>query len=780
MQFGTPAKILETIRAGDETAADKSFNRSLVNIMFNGNQIISDEDAKKNNQQVRSNFGEAARLGAHARRQFESAFLKSAHHFRVKIPLAPKEFQTAWETQITNLINKPLKSSLKFLETYRSKSAAVISHGPGPVMWANADDWCPEYVALYDLRIPSDTHVDMDKMPWFARKVKMTIGELAEKVYSPYADSGWNKPMVAKILNAQKDINTETKSNDWSTQSEEMLEQMNQNGGYWQSDKAPTVEFWYFYYRDHAVNNKTRKDFWNLRIVADKSVDGLDEDVFIYDRKTKPIAEKLAHLLHVQYGDLNMAPPFFYNDVIALGHLLYEPCFWANQIKCRLIQHLFEQMCQLLRITTPAGKAAAQAVVLYDKGIIPEGVEIVPANERHQINMPMVESVQAQLKQLMAEATTEFTQQLDNGTQKEMTATQYMGQLNMVNAMLNNILTIAFIRETFLYQEVARRFCRPASTNEDVQKFQKQCAKFGIPKKWLDIDLWDIEPEIPIGAGNPNMALAAVNALMQNRMAFGPNAQQKILHMFATVVTNNAKLGLELVPLQESPGMSESEMDAVASFPTLMLGLPVAWSEDASIIEQVNTLLGLLDGTIKMAQEGAQNGMGLPAAKDIFGMHTVEQHITQMIQFMAQDPQRQELAKTASQQLGNLSNEIKGIEQQLSQQIKAQQKQQQDQQQIGQQQESDAKTAAIVGQAQAKVETMKQMAAAKMQTHAQSTAVKSQLKQAEHTAAQQRADAAMLAEEQRKNAMTAGEITRREVMAEAEAKNAENQTPPTE
>lgn len=768
MDFGTPEKIISTIRAGDESAKNKSFNRSLVNIMFNGNQIISDDDAAKNNQQVRSNFGEAPRLGAHARRQYESAFIKSAHHFRVKIELAPKEFKTAWETQITNLINKPLKKSLKFLETYRSKAASVIAHGPGPVMWANSDDWCPEYVALPNLRVPSDTKVDMDSMPWFARKVKLTIGELAEKVYSEFAEPFWNKPMVAKILDFYKDTNTDTASKDWSDSAEENLEVMNQNGGYWQSDKAPTVELWYFYYRDHSTSSKIRKNFWNLRIVADKSlVSGIEDDVFIYDRKTKPIAESLSQLLHVQYGDLNMAPPFYYNDVLAMGQLLYEPCFWSNQIRCRLIQHLFEQMCTLLRIDTPAGKEAAKAVILYDKGIIPEGVSIVPANERHQINMAMVESVQAQLKQLMAEATTEFTQQLDNGTQKEMTATQYMGQLNMVNAMLNNILTVAFIRETFLYWEIARRFCRPNSQNEDVKKFQKQCQKFGIPKEWMDIDRWEIEPEIPVGAGNPNMALAAANALFQNRMAFGPNAQQKILHIYATVVLNDARMGLELAPLDQPQGMSQSQQDAVAAFPTLMMGLPVAWTENASIIEQVNTMLGLLAGTIKMAQEGSQSGFGLPDAKEIFGMHTVEKHIDQMIQFMAQDKQRQELAKTASQQLGNLSNEIKGIEQQFTQQRQAQQKQQQDTQQAGAQQESQAKTAAIVGQATAKVQTMKEMAAAKIQTHAQSTAVKDQLKQAEHTASQQRADATMIGDETRKNAATAGEITRQQIMAEA-------------
>jgi hypothetical protein len=773
MQFGSAEKILQTIHAGDESAKNKSFNRSLVNIMFNGNQIISDDDAAKNNQQVRSNFGEAPRLGAHARRQYESAFIKSNHHFRVKIELAPKEFRMSWETQITSLINKPLKKSLKFLEHYRAKAASVISHGPGPAMWTNEDDWCPEYVALPNLRIPSDTKVDMDAMPWFARKVKLTMGELAEKVYSKFAEPFWNKAIVAKILDKLKETNTDTATHDWSESAEENLELLNQNGGYWQSDKAPTVELWYFYYRDHSTNGKVKKNFWNLRIVADKSlVSGLDEDSFIYDRKNKPIAENLGQLLHVQYGDLNMAPPFYYNDVLALGHLLYEPCFWSNQIRCRLIQHLFEQMCTLLRIDTLAGKEAAKAIILYDKGIIPEGVSIVPANERHQINMPMVESVQAQLKQLMAEATTEFTQQLDNGTQKEMTATQYMGQINMVNAMLNNILTVAFIRETFLYWEIARRFCRPKSNNADVQKFQKQCKKFGIPEKWLDIDLWDIEPEIPIGAGNPNMALAAVNALFQNRMAFGPNAQQKILHLYATVVTNDARMGLELAPLDQPQGMSQSQQDAVAAFPTLMMGLPVAWTEQASIIEQVETLLGLLAGTIKMAQEGSQSGFGLPDAKDIFGMHTVEQHITKMIQFMAQDQQRQELAKNASQQLGKLSNEIRGIEQQFTQQRQAQQKQQQEQQQIGQQQESDAKTASIVGQGQAKVQIMRETAAAKIQTHAEQTGVKNQIKMAQHQSEQERKNAALMGEEQRKNAMTAGEITRQEIMAEAEKRNA--------
>lgn len=757
MSFKTPKDVLDTISAGDKTNQIRSDNRAKVTRLLNGSQLVTDAEADANHQEIRSNFGEAPVLFAHARRQMESAFLKPSKYFRVDLPSAPREHQIEWAAGITEEINEIMKDSLAFMELIRSEAAAVIAHGPAPSMWLDSDSWKPTFIAIDDLRIPMDTTLDMESMPWFAVRRALTVGELVKKVYGEHAEPYWNKKIIAKILDQYKELNVDDTNPTWETSPEKMEAALKQNGGYWSSDKAPTVTLWNFYF-------KNDDDKWTLRIIADADgVKGAAPTEFLYDRGNDTVADKLSQLLHVQYGDLNVNAPFLYHEVRSLGYLLYEPCFWANQVRCRLIQHCFEQMNQLFRVTNPAGKARAAAINIFDKSIIPEGVSIVPANERHQIDLRLIESVQAQLRQLMNEASTQYNQNLDTGTQKEQTAYEVAAKLNMVNAMMSNILIVAFQRKNFAYQEIARRFCISPSTDKDVKKFQKRCSGRGIPKEWLDFEKWRVEIEIPMGSGNPTMASAQANWLFQNRAAYSPQAQQEILNFVTSVMTDDARKGARLAPLDGKSETTPSQKFAESDFGLLMRGHEVAFVDSANVIEQTTVMLKLLGEEVQMAMQD-----GKATARDVWGMHMVEKHVGMLIQQMAQDPARQELAKSASDALGKLSNEIRKIEQYVTKQAQEQAAAQQD----GARMESEAKTAAIVGQAQAKVQTHREQTAAKMQMQAEQAQVKNAIKMESHQMDQQRANDAMLAEQARLNAVTEADVSRKNVLAQAQVEQA--------
>ena len=96
-----------------------------------------------------------------------------------------------------------------------------------------------------------------------------------------------------------------------------------------------------------------------MRVVADQSLKTVEgKDGFIFDNGSRPIADELAQLLCIQYGDLNNKPPFMFWSQRSLGFLLYEPAFWSNMILCRQVQFVMQSFNPWFRVTDPAGKAS--------------------------------------------------------------------------------------------------------------------------------------------------------------------------------------------------------------------------------------------------------------------------------------------------------------------------------------------------------------------------------------------------------------------------------------
>lgn len=666
MNFSTPDKVSQTIRASDQVERRRASNRVKVNDLFNGAPPLTPEEAKKMNLHINVNWGEGPVLAAHARRQYTNAFQKPGNFFKVSLPLAPEENKTAWGAQITQFINGRMKKSKSYFYLKQEQFANVIAHGPGPQLWYDEDDWEPKGVAIEDLRVPTDTKVSLDGLPWFAVRHRYTTGELSKKAFGKNSKPGWNKPVIKEILNAYHDVNFENGPDTWLTAPEKMAELYKQNFGFYSSDSAPSIPLWHFYYYD---DEDPKNCVWKMCVVpeAGVTIKGMPQTdaEFIYE-SDKPVAQDLQELLFIQFGDLNNKAPFMYHSIRSLGFLLMEPCFWTNMTRCRFLQHVFESFNIWFRSSDPAGRAKAGKIEMFDRCYIPEGISIVPQNERHQINPDLVNNVMAQLKQLMSEASSSYTQSSDTGTQKEQTAYETSVKMSMVNAMMGAMLTIAFVQETFSYREICRRFCREKSNDKDVQAFQKFAQANQIPQQWLNVDLWEVEAEIPLGSGNPSMEMASVSQLMAAREKFDPTAQQEILHDFAEAVTNDPRKAERLVPLGKDRGVTDAQRDAEFAFSTLMLDVPVRMKEGLSPIDQIDTLLGLMAGVIANIEK--QTNLATPS--ELAGLQNVQGYIEGLIAQLAQNQAEKPRVKEYSDVLGKLSNAIKGFAQRLAEQQK--------------------------------------------------------------------------------------------------------------
>ena len=666
MNFSDPKKVRQTIEAGDDVEAKRSENRRKINDLLNGTPPFTEEEAKQMGLRVRVNFGEGPVLAGHARRQYANAFLSRSRFFKVTLQDAPPQYALGWSSFITRKLNKIIKGSLPYFENHRSRHSAITAHGIAPQMWYDRHGWCPKFVAVDDLRVPTDTQISMENLEWFAVRRAYTPGELIKKVFGERTVRGWNKKAVRAILNEYKEVNFQNDEGyTWQDQPEKMAELAKQNLGYCSSDAVPTIPLWHFYHKE--ADEDGGNEHWELSVITDKCVRGGQSDEWVYHAPGESEADDLAHLLHVQFGDLNSKPPFLYHSVRSLGFLLMEPVFWTNLLRCRLLQHVFEHLNAWYRVNDPTGRARAQAINLYDKAILPEGVGIVPQNERHQIDPNLVGGVMAQLKQLMQEVSVAYTQELDSGTSKEQTATEVMAKLNQVNALMSGLLGTAFNYEIFAYREICRRFCLKESTDKDVQEFQKACQQFGIPEQFIDIEYWDIEPEVPMGAGNPSMEAAQAQQLLGMRSLYPPEAQQEILHDATVVFTGDPRKAERWVPLDTQPTVTEGEQWAALAFGSLMTGVPVLMKDEVPIIEAIETLLGMLGGVIAQAE---QTG-GMMSKDKLQGSQGTLMFIQSLIERLAQDPAQQERAKGYANAVKELGNMLKAFAQRLAEEEQA-------------------------------------------------------------------------------------------------------------
>ncbi len=665
------ASVIEDMKAAEVVRAP---NRALINDLYNGVPPYSKTEEDENNILVNINWKEGTTMLHDARRMYESAFLKSGNYFRVNLEAGPVNKRDEWSRIITRNANRPLKRSLPFMEAYRSKFAGVVLHGVGPMAWEDRWKVIPYGFGIEDLLIPTDTYTTFENLYYFAIRKPMKPGELYRKTFGKdkdQRDPGWDMEAVAKILDSYKDLNQNPHQWNFSEHPEKLAELFKQNGTYYDGDSAPVVWFWDFYFQQEEDEGGK----WGRRLMLDQDyvpaeVQSMTSPVrFIYE--SDDFADNLNEILHVQIGDGNNKPPFMYHSIRSVGWINYDVVSMMNRLRCQFTEHVFEQMMMLFRVADPNDRARLEKIVLNNKGIIPEGATIVPNTDRYQIDQNLVNSLMSENKQLMAQATSAYTQDIDDGTVKERTATEVMAQVNSVNALTASLITYAYLREGHAYREIVRRLCIEGSPDPMAKTFREKCIQEGVPAQFLDVDEMDIEPEKVIGGGNKTLEIAQVQQMMSVYNRLDPDAQRVALRKFLGAVLDDEKEAAILVPDNSKNRVTDAIHDADLAFGTLMQGVPMRIRQGLNHIEQTEELLKQMAQKIKMIM--GTGGVGTP--QDVIGLQNVANYVQQHIQIIAQDKEEKKRARQYSQMLGKLMNFVKGMAQRQQEAAKKQQQQ---------------------------------------------------------------------------------------------------------
>jgi hypothetical protein len=724
MDLKLPDKVatqINKMRTAEKPRADQ---RKLLNDFFNGEAPWTKKEATDNHVLINFNDKQGANLLHQARNQYENAFAKRDTFFKVFLPDCKDDRADEYAETITRQINRIIKSSREYYYTMDECWGGICLHGIGMRVWHDDQHWKPSFTGIQDVLIPTETHLGMDNLQCFAVRRRMRYGELLKKTVKmgKNVNPGWNMPVVRKLLDEYKDMNENPNNYNWTDNPEQMGEIWKQSsGGYDVSDVAPTIDFWDFYHREEGGSDLAAG--WYLKMMLDKDCvsaasSSLESDrEFIFESKT-PIAPNLSQIIHFQFGDGNNVPPFMYHSIRSLAYLTYDLVWTMNRLNCQFTQHMFEQLMTMVRVQDPADRGRLNKVVLTPPFcIIPEGLNLVAGNERYHADYNLIESGLANYRQRIGDLTSAYTQQLDKGPSSEArTKFEVQSILAQTSALMASMLGRAYRQEHWACVEIARRFTIPNSHDFDVKHFQNACILDGVPGKYLDSKLWQIEVEQVLGNGNRAMELAEATELFTNLGAFDPAAQQEIKHDWALAITGNSKKAARLAPTSQKPKATSSVVDAQNKFGSLWVGAELDPVDGMNHTEQVTTMFGLMAGKIQQITQGLQ-----PDESDMRGFGNVATFIAKHLKLMSGDEKMIPLVKKFTEDLNQIM--------QIVQKIAAEQPQPG---QEGPDPETMAKVEAITATTQAKIQSKQASDAVKMQNSQTSTQLKLAQKQQSH------------------------------------------------
>ncbi len=774
MKFDDP-EVIESICYQMRLAEyPRGKNRLLVNNLFNGAPPWSAVEEEENGVNININFLEGPRIAHDVRSQFYQSILKPGKYFSCTTDDGPTHKRLEWGTIVTNEINKILKRSLVYSESQRSKIAMNVLHGISPCGWRDDQAWCPYAMGIEDVFVPAGTLLTMENLPFFVCYRQLTAPEMIRLVNTPRRDPAWNMKMIKAAI---KWVDSESKTlmtNNWPEvwAPEKLGERVKGDGGMYWGDQVPTINVFDFYF----WNDSGKVSGWNRRMILDgwsmpESFGGASPTMsrkngkfyenyrreFMYDPGDRKVAMDRSQIINWQFADLSAVAPFRYHSVRSLGLLMYSVCHLQNRLRCKFNEAVFEQLMMYFRVANGEDAQRSLKVDLINKGMVDESLKFIPAQERYQVNEALAQLGLSQNQQIINQNSSSYTVQPQSASQtRDRTKFEVMAEVSAVQSMVSAAISQALMYQRPEFREIFRRMTIKNSRDADSRTFQANCLRQGVdPKVLYNPECWDQDPSRVLGDGNKTMEMAIAEQLMQWRPMFDPEPQRDILRESVLAITSNPDKANQLVP-EKPVVVTDSVHDAQLAAGTLMQGLPVAIKTGMNHIEYVDTLMATLATLIQKFR----TQQSIPTMDQLQGMNNIANHIQQHIQIIAQDKNEAQRVKVYGDQLGKMTNVLKGFAQQLQEQMQAQA-------QNGQQLDPEV---------QAKIQAQQAMTDAKVQAGKNSNAQKTAQRQIAFEKEEVRKDQALKAQIERDNIEAQNEMELERVEAQQDLRLTSLQT----
>ncbi len=682
--FSTPDRIQNVAEEIQKFENRRALDRAIIDDTFNGVPPFTPEEATRLRVEVNVNWNDGGKILDDANRQVDSALIYKPRVAVLTLLKGQVEERSIRSEIATELFNDTLMrgdSGRSHLFLLKSRNHSMTLHGIGPLMWGTSFNPAPRFVPLSDLLIPTDTDCAHENLCYFAVNLYLSQGELLDMVGDEDMENGWNKKAVYQVLHWLQNIaNKYTDPCDPVEQPEKWAEYRKQNRGFFyaSNDEVPKVQLRAFFYADPSTGKWYRKvllrfDAYNGTNFMENVKGGFTRinldatKVFLYDSK-EPFADKLSEILHLQYGDISRVPPLKHHSVRGLGVSLFGPVECMNRMRCQFVQSVFVNLLTWFRINDPADRDRLKHFVMEQYAMLPAELQIVPAAERYQLDVKVVESAQSQFRQLMNESSASFVRDIEGSSQKEMTLGEAQIRLQQVNVQVSGMLKSIYAQEIFLYEEVFRRYLlkgRPDENSVGAQ-FKKACIAKGIPSEFMDDPkAWRVDIEQVLGSGDQTLAQNQANMLLSQKGMLDPKSARIVERDWLVVTTGDPAKARMLVP--DAPEKTTSGAIAAQNlFGTLMQGMQVAPREGIDQSGYIEQMLAMMAEKTQMISQIDNIG----TQQDVIGLTNVGHDVQAHIQILARDAEAKQQVKKFNDALGELMNLVKAFAQRQQQAAK--------------------------------------------------------------------------------------------------------------
>lgn len=675
--YGTPQAVLQAIDLMQEPEKIRAKNRAKINSLMNGELPLTPEEVKENQASINVNWGEGGKAVREANGQVNNSLLHKGNFANYRLLKGKVEKRDEWSAAVTadvNRIKSRGKSGKKNYFRLKNRNASLTLHGIGVLLWADDYKWMARFTPLEDLLIPTGTLQDFSNLTHFAVNLYLTPYELMTMTHGDpkvAAEKGWNLAAVRQVLSTYGKLNENPDGYHWDDRPEHMVDLWKENHAACNLDSVPKVNLACLYYKSPEGGDEQKENWYRKIVLKDvqqgEGVTGLKiDDKFIFDSGKRVFAEDIDHILHVQYGDVNVVAPNTYHGTRGLGELIFAVVQYLNRLRCQWFHHVMERMMMGLKISNPTDRDRPKIFNLKPYFVLEDGISIIPESERHQVDPRLVEGAMSESRQLLSESSASYVQDIDNGTNREQTLGEAQIKLQNANKIVSTMMDTLYKLETFKEEEEFRRLMLPNTSDPDAKRFQEQWKKHNIPTELMKPECWQVDIERVAGNGDKTLALQENMLMLNNSQRFDPTAQRTILRDFTAVVKDDWAKAKALVP-DEPPKVTAGRKAAEDVFGTLMSGAPVGLREGIEQMDYVAAMMEMMNAVMERIEGTDQ--MGTP--QDVIGLNTVANDIQQHLDLMEQNPENKEFVTEVGKALGKGMNDVKAYAQRQAEKAQA-------------------------------------------------------------------------------------------------------------
>lgn len=620
----------------DNDDTKRGFKRSKVNGLRDGNPPYAYADLVKAGRAdaCSVNWGTARSYMESAGGAIYDLFTEAPGYVTIFTDYGSLEQQEEYNSKISREVDRALKQTPVWDYEMSLSIDEMVWHGCGPLLFEDAWKPLPKAFLCGDLKVPeftkSDTHY------WESGMVQATY--YPPELYAFIEDEksaravGWDVDYTKKVIaNAMGLRNQSGSPFEWEFYQQELK---NNSLSYYDEPRVCKVCHLFWKEFDGRITQVIVE-----RNQASGGADSTIKFLFRHERRYRDWQE-VVHPMYFDHGNGG-----YHHSVTGLGVKLFGAMEYENRLLCNLCDKAFAPKI-LFKPTSSEARAKFELTQYGEFGVLPRGMDNIQSPVAGIMDDGM--KLHGMIGNLVSSNLSSYRQQVP--ARKEgnpVTKFEKQYEASMQSALSKTQFNRFYEQLDQLYAEVYRRLANPNSPNEMAQEFQKRCHKAGVPQEALN-RIERIQATRVVGQGSSFLRKSAIDSLMPYAGALPEEGRQRLIEDKIAAEAGQSSVA-RYYPTAQKTTATAQEVEAVQWTGVMKSGVPCPVSSEQNPAVYAATFLGAAMHAIQSIPQGADPGEVLKF------LETAGPSIAAQLKRLSQDPTRQSVLHTLSEQFKQLT-----------------------------------------------------------------------------------------------------------------------------